>query len=74
MFLSAAELLELTGYKRHADQRRWLTVRHWVFETAATGRPVVAKSYAEARIGAATTAPMVPAPWAPNIAAIRKAA
>lgn len=75
MFLTAAELVTLTGYQRHADQRRWLTERAWVFETAANGRPVVTRSYAESRLGAPAgqVAPQAPA-WTPNIASIRKAA
>jgi hypothetical protein len=75
MFLTTAEIVTLTGYQRHADQRRWLTERAWIFETAATGRPVVTRSYAESRLGAAAVqaAPPVSA-WTPNVACIRKAA
>lgn len=72
MFLTADELHDLTGYQRHADQRKWLTARGWVFEVAATGRPIVARSYAEQRLGG--TAPKAKPAWQPNVAAIRKAA
>lgn len=71
MFLKKDEVEELTGYKRFADQRRWLTKRSWKFEEAATGRPMVLRSYAETRMSAAT---VVPALRQPNIAAIRKSA
>lgn len=74
MFLTPAEITDLTGYQRHADQRKWLTARGWLFEVAATGRPVVARSYAEQRLGC-QAADHVPAKaWKPNLAAIRKAA
>lgn len=71
MFLTDAEIVTLTSYKRHADQRRWLTERGWVFETAANGRPVVARSYAESRMSGPQAASVA---WTPNIASIRKAA
>lgn len=73
MFLTPTELAELTGYQRHADQRKWLTARGWLFETSATGRPVVARSYAESRLGGSTISRNT-STWSPNVAAIRKAA
>lgn len=72
MFLTADELHDLTGYKRLADQRRWLTERAWTFETAATGRPVVARSYAESRLGPSERA--TAGVWMPNLAALHRAA
>lgn len=76
MFLTTTELADLTGYQRHADQRKWLTARGWLFEEAANGRPVVARSYAESRLGApaATPVPAAATAWRPNVAAIKKAA
>lgn len=51
MFLTDTELLELTGYKRNADRCRWLRDHGWTFErNAITGRPVVSRSYAEAKL------------------------
>jgi hypothetical protein len=44
IFLTADELIELTGYKLSRCQVRWLIkngVKHWV---PATGRPVVPRS------------------------------
>ena len=72
MFLTAAELADLTGYQRHADQRKWLASRGWVFEIAATGRPIVSNAYALSRLGGSE--PKARPAWQPNIAAIRKAA
>jgi len=71
MFLTADELAELTGYRLHAYQRRWLAAHGWKFEVAATGRPVVLRAHAESRLLDSHAAP---APWAPNLAAIRKVA
>jgi len=51
MFLTPDEVLILTGYQRHADQRRWLSDRGWAFEGNAAGRPVVSRAYAEQRLG-----------------------
>ena len=74
MFLAPDQLADLTGYQRHADQRKWLAARGWVFEVAATGRPIVSAAYAEQRLGGAVSpAPTLQA-WQPNLAAIRKAA
>lgn len=38
MFLTDADLQSLTGYKRPAEQRRWLTSHGWAFEIRADGR------------------------------------
>lgn len=53
MFLTDEELETLTGYKRPADQRKWLTEHHWVFETARTGRPRILQDYAKNRLSGA---------------------
>lgn len=51
MFLTDAELFDLTGYRRNADRCRWLADRKWKFErNAITGRPVVSRTYAEAML------------------------
>jgi hypothetical protein len=55
MFLTPEELVELTGYNRMADQRKWLTARGWRFEVSAIGRPIVARSYAENILGLSST-------------------
>jgi hypothetical protein len=51
LFLSAEERVELTGYRRNADQRKWLTHHGWMFEANAAGVPVISRVYAEGRLG-----------------------
>jgi hypothetical protein len=38
MFLTDTDLQSLTGYKRAAEQRRWLTSHGWAFEVRADGK------------------------------------
>jgi hypothetical protein len=70
MFLTADELLTLTGYGIAAYQRRWLKRNGWKHEVARNGRPVVSRAYAEARLSDAPTL----TPVVLNLDAIRKAA
>lgn len=53
LFLTPAEVGELTGYERPADQARWLRDRGWIFELNAQRRPIVLRAYAEGRMGGA---------------------
>ena len=57
MFLSPADLHDLTGYRLGAWQARWLTAHGWIFELDAFGRPRVLRAYAEGRLGLAKAAP-----------------
>lgn len=57
MFLTDAELLELTGYKQHAWQARWLAAHGWKHERSITGRPIVLRAHAEARLSDAQQEP-----------------
>lgn len=51
MFLTDAELFDLTGYRRNADRCRWLDKNGWTYErNAITGRPVVSRSFAESKL------------------------
>lgn len=50
MFLSETDLQSLTGYKRPADQRRWLTSHGWGFEVRADGKNRVLHEEARARM------------------------
>lgn len=43
-FLDAAELVTLTGYKRPADQIRWLLRNHIPHNVNRLGRPVVLRN------------------------------
>ncbi len=71
MFLTTADLELLTGYKIPAHQRRWLTRQGYPFEVAASGRPVVARAFVEARLGVKTAAPIRSLP---NLDALKKVA
>lgn len=63
LFLNDEELLQLTGYRRAHEQKRWLSARRWKFETNAAGKPRVARAFLERRlVGEAQTADPAPAP------------
>lgn len=49
MFLTAAELCELTGYQKPALQRRWLADNGYSFDVRKDGKPVVSRAYYEGR-------------------------
>lgn len=57
MFLTNAELAELTGYTNPAYQSKWLTTRGYPFEVSVLRRPRVLRAYVERRLGLATTVP-----------------
>lgn len=50
MFLSDEELMQLTGYKRPGEQRRWLAAHNWPFEIAANGHNRVLREEARNRL------------------------
>ena len=70
MFLNQSELETLTGYSVSGWQRRWLDNHQWTYESAANGRVVVSRAYAESRLSGIEhrTKPTL------NLAAIRKSA
>jgi hypothetical protein len=68
LFLSRDEVQELTGYKRAADQIRWLARARLPHAVNAAGRPVVSKAAAETMLGSPGNA--VSARPEPNWAAI----
>lgn len=47
LFLSEDEVAVLTDYKRAADQRRWLTDRHFAYAVGASGKPKVLRTEVE---------------------------
>ncbi|BCM23822.1 DUF4224 domain-containing protein [Methyloradius palustris] len=55
MFMSPEELIELTDYKLASHQCRWLTEHGYPFDTSASGRPKVLRSYLEQRLCPQTT-------------------
>jgi hypothetical protein len=50
MFLTDTDLQSLTGYKRPAEQRRWLASRGWAFEVRADGKNRVLIEEAHAKM------------------------
>lgn len=54
-FLSEPEIHDLTGYQLPSAQKRWLTRYGWTFAVSALGRPKVLRTYAEHRMGLAST-------------------
>lgn len=51
LFLIASEVEVLTGFKTPAKQISWLAGKGWRFEQSGSGRPVVARKYAEKMLG-----------------------
>lgn len=45
-FLTADELVEVTGYKHVASQREWLDKNGWAYVVNAAGRPIVGRWFA----------------------------
>lgn len=54
MFLTRAELKELTEFSHKEKQIAWLREHGWPFEIGAKGHPRVLKSYAIVKLGAST--------------------
>lgn len=50
MFLTAEELIQLTGCRVPGYQCRWLSRNGYRFERSSNGRPVVLRSYVESRL------------------------
>jgi hypothetical protein len=44
--LSDEELVEITGYKQRAHQRKWLKERNWIYIENRGGRPLVGRMFA----------------------------
>lgn len=51
LFLIASEVEVLTGFKTPAKQITWLAGKGWRFEQSGSGRPIVARKYAEKMLG-----------------------
>lgn len=69
MFLTVEELQVLTGLQQPAAQIRWLVRHGYPHEISAGGKPVVVRSYVEARLGGK---PAEQPKTRPNFAALRK--
>ncbi len=48
-FLTKDDLVSLTGYKRAAEQRRWLVQNGYAFDVRGDGRPTLLWEQVEAR-------------------------
>ena len=55
MFLTPTELLDLTGYKKPALQRRWLVEHGYRFDVRADGRAVVLIAAIEQKLAGRAT-------------------
>lgn len=51
MFLTVAELIELTGRKRRSDQAAWLKKHGYRFEVNARQQVKVTRAHVEAKLG-----------------------
>ena len=47
LFFAGDEVGTLTGFKTPARQVQWLSTKGWRFEVNGSGRPIVARKYAE---------------------------
>jgi hypothetical protein len=70
MFLTADELVDLTGLKRPTAQYLWLRDNGWPVELDARKRPRLLRAVVEARMGGAT---VFAVKMEPNFGALRGA-
>lgn len=68
LFLIPSEIETLTGFKTPARQVSWLSGKGWRFEKSGSGRPIVARRYAEKMLGCGADEDQRPRP---NFAALR---
>lgn len=74
LFLTPAELAELTGRTSAAGQRKWLEANGFRFAVNANNRPIVARDYLLTRLGVvAVAAPAVIDTARPNFGALKAA-
>lgn len=74
LLLTPDELEQITGRKLRKQQIKWLADKHWQFEINARGAPIIARSYAEARLSGINATPQTTRARRPNFDAIRPAA
>ena len=70
LLLTPDELEQITGRKLPKKQAAWLLAKHWQFEVNARGAPVVARTYAEARLSGISTIPQPTRSHRPNFEAL----
>jgi hypothetical protein len=71
LFLTRAELKDLTGREQPAAQKRWLQANGWVFEEDAAGRPKVARAYFFNRMARTESTAPADGPWGVNMEAFK---
>lgn len=70
-FLTADELVEITGYSHIGRQKEWLDKNGWSYVTNAAGRPIVGRWFARLRLaGVQPTAAGAQATGQPNFDAL----
>lgn len=72
LFLDPEEVQALTGFKSPGRQCRWLHDEGWRFVISGSGRPVVARKYAEKMLGCGDGS-QGHLPPAPNFGALLRA-
>ena len=74
-FLTSSEVEELTGRQFPTSQIKWLKENEWQFAVNATGRPVIARLYSQAKlcgIDPKTFFQPQKSGWEPDVEAFRK--
>ena len=73
LLLTPGELEQITGRVKPTKQVEWLLKKHWQFEVNARGAPVVARTYAEARLSGISAQPQATRQRRPNFEALNAA-
>jgi hypothetical protein len=72
LFLVPEEVETLTGFKSPGRQCRWLHEKGWRFVQSGSGRPIIARRYAEKMLGCGQDEGQHRAPQ-PNFGALLRA-
>ena len=51
MFLTKAEIVEMTGSRQRPKQIKWLRQRGYKYDISLIGNPIVLKAHVEGRLG-----------------------
>lgn len=70
LYLSAAELVDLTGARQKSAQIEWLRAKRWRFEVSREGFPRVARAYWRRRMVDDQVEAASPSRVRPNFAVI----
>jgi hypothetical protein len=72
LFLFPSEVEVLTGFKSVVRQCRWLQAGGWRFVISGSGKPIVARKYAEKMLGCSNDHQHAASPM-PNFGALLRA-